>query len=193
MALMDIVKKLEKQKTHDRRKIIYKYLEQMGVSYELQDYGAGINIIVASGMEREIGVSSHYDVAMVDGIRSSGANDNASAIAVCLGVLKKFKEQKLENIGVRGIFFDEEEIGSWGSHAYVRFGGIKGLFGLYNTEMVGMGDKLVFWADHHLYEGILLKTIKEQVKARGIGTYDFPNLRNVFLNSGDHSRFNEAG
>jgi len=60
-------------------------------------------------------------------------------------------------------------------------------------ELVGMGAQLVFWADHSLYEGLLLRTIKQQAQMRGIETFDIPNIRNLLSNSGDHSRFNEKG
>ena len=41
---------------------------------------------------------------------SPGANDNASAVSVTLDILRRARVERLNHIGIRGFFFDEEEL-----------------------------------------------------------------------------------
>ena len=193
MSLMEVVKRLEGSSNPARREIVGEYLRDLGIGYFWQNYNSGQNIIVGSGMEFEVGVSSHFDVVNGNSPeRVPGANDNASAVVVVLDVLKKVKENPLGNIGVRGLFFDEEEDGLKGSRNYVKFGGAEGLIGLYNMELVGMGDKVALWADGELYEGKMLNTFEKQARDNGVESYRFPYIRSLLSNSGDHQSFNEV-
>jgi len=72
-------------------------------------------LIAYSGRDLEVGIACHFDAVP----NSPGANDDASAVAVCLDVLRKVKENPLKNIGVRGLFFDQEEAEMRRSKAYV--------------------------------------------------------------------------
>jgi hypothetical protein len=189
MKLLEIVKGLEGKDDRGRREATCGFLKSFGIDYFRSDYRGGQNIIVCSGKEREIGISSHFDV--VSG--SPGANDNASAVAVCLDVLKRVKESPLANIGVRGLIFDEEELNLKGSAAYVKSGGRNGLIGLYNMELVGRGDRIALWCEGELHEGLLLMTIESQARAKGIESYRFPQISRFLYNGGDHRSFNEAG
>ncbi|MDP3027387.1 MAG: M28 family peptidase [Nanoarchaeota archaeon] len=191
MELMKIVKNLEGKSDKDRRDIICRYLDTLGIRYEKQAYSSGMNIIAEFEKSLEVGVASHFDV--VSG--SPGANDNASAVAVTLEILRRYSQTPLKNIGIRGFFFDEEECGLKGSRAYVKNNSLENLLGVYNMELVGNGDKIAFWSDANLADGLLLKTIKKQAKYLNIKTKQFPYIRKILglQNSGDHLSFNEAG
>ena len=179
----------------DRGQYVKDKLSELGIGYEVQGFrdcetsDPGENIIVSSGKPFDIGVASHFD--KVDG--SPGANDNASAVAVTIDVLRKFNECSLENLGVRGFFFDKEEDGTKGSFAYVNEIGLGGLKGVYNMEMVGMGKNLALWCEGDLYEGSLLRSFMWESEIDGISVVKFPNLRQFLYNGGDHRRFNNAG
>ncbi|VVB78322.1 Peptidase family M28 [uncultured archaeon] len=189
MSLIDIVRNFEGLSNFARFEMVCDYLERFDLGFEVQIYSSGRNVIVNSGSKKEIGVSSHFDA--VPG--SPGANDNATAVAVTLDILKRFNNDPLKNIGVRGLFFDEEEKGLVGSRAYVRAKGTEGLIGVYNMEMVGLGDKIALWSDDLLSEGLLIKTFECVCKQDMIPCFRFPDIRKILNNSGDHYSFNQAG
>src|SRR3989344_8925871 len=68
-----------------RREDVLYYLEFLDIPYETQKYKTGENIIATIGKDPFVGIGSHYDA--VEG--SPGANDNASAMAVTLDILKR--------------------------------------------------------------------------------------------------------
>jgi Zn-dependent M28 family amino/carboxypeptidase len=191
MNLMQIVRDLEGHSNSARKGCILGYLSKLKIKYSVQKYCTGENIIVNSGREHEIGIASHFDRVTF----SPGANDNASAVAVTLDVLRKYFENPPQNIGVRGFFFDEEEFSLKGSRNYVKGFGTQGLFGLYNMEMVGKGDRLAFWSEYGLERGVLYTAIKKESGKRGIKTYKIPGIRDKLgmNNSGDQQSFYEAG
>lgn len=188
--LIDIVKDLENKSDEERRDVVRSYLDYWSIDYNIHDYSyAGKNIVVDSDKEKEIGILSHFDA--VPG--SPGANDNASAVAVSLDILRKSIENPLTNLGIRGLIFDQEENGLAGSQAYVREYGVKSLIGVYNMEMVGSGNRLALWSDRQIYEGLLLKTFETQAKEKGIKTHRFSDIVQILRNSGDHLSFIQGG
>jgi len=189
MSLIDIVKNLEGKSDRERMELICSILRGERIDFERDPYSTGENIIVYSGMKNEIGVGSHFD--KVSG--SPGANDNASAVAVSIDILRRVKAKPLKNIGVRGFFFDQEEEDLTGSLYYARTYDISGLIGLYNMEMVGCGDKLALWWSESLYEGRLVKTFEETCHENGVLCFRFPDISKLLRNTGDHQSFNLAG
>ncbi len=96
---------------------------------------------------RRLLFSAHYDA--VKG--SPGANDNASGVAVLLGLCKELKG-KLQP--VRVAFFDREEawlrtpvfrLGLLGSLYYVLRTSLRNVSAIYNLEFCGQGDFLGIW------------------------------------------------
>lgn len=196
MSLMDDVEYLEGKNDEQRRVCIFTVLKERELGPIVQKYSGGANIIYRSGRAREIGVACHFDVAPDrddPNLMSPGANDNASSVAVVLDILERYNEDPLEHIGVRGLFFDGEENDLQGSKHYVGSGGLEGLEGVYNLELVGQGDMVAFWADGGLYEGKLLQAIESAASYRGVQSFRFPGIQKAFGNSGDHKSFNEVG
>jgi acetylornithine deacetylase/succinyl-diaminopimelate desuccinylase-like protein len=116
MNCIDLIKHLDYKSNDKRREIIIGRLKELGVEYRMQEYATGINLIVDLGTgNKRIGISSHFD-RVPD---AAGANDNGSAIAVCMDIIEKFREKRSQEIGLRIFFFDEEESGLRGSSAYV--------------------------------------------------------------------------
>jgi Zn-dependent M28 family amino/carboxypeptidase len=187
MQLLSIIKSLEGLSNNERFLTITQMLSEWEMPYSVQEYATGKNIIVngASG-KKFIGISSHFDV--VPG--SSGANDNGSAVAVCLHILQKCKTHVFKHFGVDVFTFDEEENHLRGSRAYVAEKGIGNMLGLINLEMVGMGDRFALWPLNVASSGPILETLEAVAAGRNILTGRFDN---IVTNYADHGSFLEAG
>jgi len=148
-----------------RREIIIDQLRQWGVDYRMQKYATGVNLYVDLGdTNKRIGISSHFDRVE----ESPGANDNASAIAVCLQIIESYLASPDPRWGLRVLFFDEEETGLQGSVAYIRQFGVSDLSGLLNMELVGMGDRFALWPLAAGDQGPLLKAFEHCAGRRRI-------------------------
>ncbi len=92
--------------------------------------------------------SAHYDAAK----GSPGANDNASGVAVLLGLCHEIRDTRTP---IRVIFFDREEpwletpvirLGLLGSLYYVWKSDLWNTAAVYNLDFCGMGDFLGIWS-----------------------------------------------
>jgi Zn-dependent M28 family amino/carboxypeptidase len=186
MKLREIVKVLDDQPNALRRALIIEQLDALGVRCVAQRYSSGTNLVVDLGRTTgKIGVGSHFDRVLT----SAGANDNGSAIAVCLDIIRKHQEAG-SKAGVRVFFFDEEETGLKGSRAYVQQYGTGDLAGLLNLELVGMGTKLALWPVDTAPSGPLLNTFEAVARRQGVHTSRFGQL---VTNTADHVPFLRAG
>lgn len=186
MYLMEIVKSLEGRSTQERFDVITRMLTQWRIPYKIQPFATGKNILVQSTHKKWIGISSHIDAVK----KSPGANDNASAIAVCLEILHRILKKPFKDLGISVFFFDEEETGLKGSKAYVAEYGMKGMMGLINLEMVGQGDKFALWPLDDLSQGKVLQTLEQVAAEKGIFTRRFDK---IVTNTADHVSFANAG
>ncbi|MDJ1470144.1 M28 family metallopeptidase [Xanthocytophaga flava] len=186
MQLLEIIKKLEGKSDHQRSEFIEQTLIRWGIPYEIHPYATGRNILLPSGRPQWIGISSHFDVVK----NSPGANDNASAIAVCLDLIRRNQIKPLKSLGIGFFFFDEEERNLKGSTAYVKQLGINGMTGLINLEMVGQGDRLALWSLTEKSKGRILKTLESTANAHNIFTRRFDR---IVTNQADHMSFQKAG
>ena len=187
MTHLDLIQLLGNKSNYERLEIITQRLEKLDVNYSKQKYSSGTNLIVDLGRnEKRIGLSSHFDRVK----NSGGANDNGSAIAVCLDVIKKFKKLHDENFGLRVFFFDEEENGLKGSTAYIQEHGITDLIGLINMELVGMGDKFASWPLNERSSGQILSSFEVISKQKKITSLRFDQ---IVTNTADHLPFQKAG
>ena len=115
MKLLEIVKLLDGQPNATRRELITEHFDALGVPYTAQRYATGTNLVVDLGRAgRKIGVGAHFDRVPA----SAGANDNGSAVAVGLDIIRRHQAVG-SAASVRVFFFDEEETGLHGSQAYV--------------------------------------------------------------------------
>jgi Zn-dependent M28 family amino/carboxypeptidase len=186
MKLLETVKLLDGQPNATRRALITAHLDALGVRYVAQPYATGTNVFVDLGRAAsKIGVGTHFDRVPI----SAGANDNGSAIAVGLDIIRKHQEVGSE-VGVRVFFFDEEETGLQGSRAYVAHYGIKDLAGLLNLELVGMGDTFALWPVDAARSGPLLRAFEAVARQQQVGCHRFDQL---VTNTADHVPFRQAG
>jgi Zn-dependent M28 family amino/carboxypeptidase len=187
MTSIDLIKQLDYKSNDERREIIIEGLKDLQVGYRIQEYATGSNLIVDLGAgDKRIGIGSHFDRIP----ESPGANDNGSAIAVCIEIIKKFSKIKNKEIGLRIFFFDEEETGLKGSSAYAKEYGVKDLIGLINLELVGIGDKLAIWPVAQNSSGDLLETFERCSNAAKVQTRRFDK---IVTNTADHLSFRRAG
>jgi Zn-dependent M28 family amino/carboxypeptidase len=187
MKYLDLIKLLDNKLNYERLEIIIKELDKLGVVYDMHQYSSGTNLIVdLGGAKKRIGVSSHFDRVP----NSAGANDNGSAIAVCLDIIRRFKAMNNNDMGVRVFFFDEEETGLNGSTAYVQERGIKDLIGLINMELVGLGDKFALWPVNENTNGQILTSFESVSEQKKITSKRFDR---IITNTADHLPFQKAG
>lgn len=186
-----IVKKLEYKSNKQRRDMIIELLKNKKIKYKLEGYrffgNKGKNIIIEFGNGKKYSIASaHYDVVS----RSPGANDDASAMAVLLKVIDKLNRIKIKN-KIKIIFFDQEEIGRFGSRSYIEKYGLKNLIGIYNLELVGMGDIIGLWPITNFNkDSYILKIIEKVTKEKNIYTERIGQLPAFY---GDDLSFREAG
>lgn len=187
MTHLELIKQLDNKSNHERLDIIIATLNHLNVKYVTQEYSTGKNLIVDLGdRSHRVGISSHFDRVK----NSAGANDNGSAIAVCIDIIQKFKNIDNNNIGLRVFFFDEEETGLKGSKAYVQQFGVKDLLGLSNLELVGLGDKYALWPVGKSSQGRILSTFERVSETMHITTKRFDR---IVTNTADHISFQKAG
>lgn len=187
MSPIDLIKSLDHRTAYERLAIIIECLKKLDVNFIAHKYATGTNLIVDIGKPTlKIGISSHFDVAKGAG----GANDNSTAIAVCLDIIRKFQVLNDLSIGLRIFFFDEEENGLFGSTAYVKGRGTKDMIGLINLELVGIGNKVALWPVHAQHSGPLLKAFEVVARENKIVSQRFDQ---IITNTADHVPFRKAG
>jgi len=151
-CLMSHIKALENQDSSARGQYIQETLKGLELKSVIQNcnFLQVKNIIVdfSPGSEnKHLIFSAHYDV--VKG--SPGANDNASGVAVLLGLCQELTGIKAP---VKIVFFDREEawirtpvlrLGLLGSLCYAYTTNLRNISAVYNLEFCGAGDCLAIW------------------------------------------------
>lgn len=191
--LLDYVKSLEYKSDSERLQTIKFILKNKNINFAEQKYNfkifEGTNLIIDVGnlkSKKHIILSAHFDV--VSG--SPGANDDASAIAILIDVIERIKKLKLKN-KTRIIFFDDEEIGRFGSISYIKKYGLENLIAVYHLELCGMGDVIGLWPITKINESIYsLKIIEKILKEKKIYFERLPQLPAFW---GDDLSFRNAG
>ncbi len=151
LELFEYVKSLEGKESIARGNQVISILNSLGIKSNIQQnrFPRIRNIIIdfSSRKGKRLIFSAHYD--KVNG--SPGANDNASGVAVLLGLCRILKPQEAP---VRVIFFDREEAwlrsrflhpGLLGSLYYVFRNNLRDISAVYNLEFCGTGDCCTIW------------------------------------------------
>lgn len=152
MDLTEYVKALEGRDSQTRGEQVLTALRTLGIEPSVQKcrWPQLRNIIVdfSPNLEvRRLLFSAHYDVAK----GSPGSNDNASGVAVLLGLCDRLRHVPAS---VRVVFFDREEawlrtpifrLGLLGSLYYVCRTNLRNTAAIYNLEFCGSGDFLGIW------------------------------------------------
>jgi Zn-dependent M28 family amino/carboxypeptidase len=93
-------------------------LAAQGLQPEMQQFPTGTNVYatLAGETAQQIIIGAHYDT--VDG--SPGADDNATGVAVVLAAARYLRDTPCRGPTVVVAFFDQEEEGLFGSHAFAQ-------------------------------------------------------------------------
>ncbi len=184
--MLSYIRTLESLDDSGRYAQILAWLTEANIDYEIHSYPSGRNIILPTTRSPKIGVGAHFDT--VPG--TPGANDNGSAIAVCLDLAKRQQQEPLTNIGLEICIFDEEETGLKGSTAYVDKVGVQDYLGFINMELVGMGNQFALWPLDATAAGQALRTFEAMAARQGVTT---SRLDRIVMNSADHESFRRKG
>ena len=133
----------------DRTEYIKKILVSMGVTFRTQPFRfrilKGENIIVdhfcQSTNKSLLLLTAHSNKYF----SSPGANDNASGVAVILGIIELLLERKYgEKLGIKIIFFDHEDGLAYvdGSSYFVDHSDLSCINFVLNLDHVGMGNSI---------------------------------------------------
>ncbi|HEU0029912.1 MAG TPA: M28 family peptidase [Kofleriaceae bacterium] len=95
-------------------------LTALGWQPQIHSYANGANVFATipatMGDGKMIVVGAHFDTVT----NSPGANDNASGVAVVLAIARYLKDTPCRTAPVTIVFFDQEELGLFGSRAYAQ-------------------------------------------------------------------------
>ena len=189
-SIIDFIKTIEMKDNNERRSKIIEQLELMSCDYIVQTYlfmdspKEGHNIIVKLGdSEQKIVIGAHYDVAQGGG----GANDNGSGVGILLKFIEGFKAFDELSNSIEVVFFDHEETPESGAKYYVDHSDKAYITGMFNLDICGMGDIIVF-DDKGRSDSPIVESVIEAIESLD---YDHSVLRE--LPASDERQFEEVG
>jgi len=189
-SIIDFIKTIEMKDNNERRSKIIEQLELMSCDYIVQTYPfmdspkEGHNIIVKLGdSEQKIVIGAHYDVAQGGG----GANDNGSGVGILLKFIEGFKAFDELSNSIEVVFFDHEETPESGAKYYVDHSDKAYITGMFNLDICGMGDIIVF-DDKGRSDSPIVESVIEAIESLD---YDHSVLRE--LPASDERQFEEVG
>jgi hypothetical protein len=155
----------------------------------------------SSKAERFIALTAHYDsFGIRDGQLFPGADDNASGVAVMLGVAGEIAKQPLGH-SLLLLAFDAEELGIRGARHFVQHPpvALTSIDVVVNLDMVGRGDENTLVAAGAARHPALESAVRAAAAGRSIRTvfgHDRPiykaGLVENWTHSSDHGPFHDA-
>lgn len=171
MNLLPIVKQLEGSDNQKRLQSLKQLLRKLRIPFRAEKYDDGENILIGKG---DVLFVAHHDT--VPG--SPGANDDASAIAVLIGLAKARKAAI--------VIFGDEEINCVGSAAYIERHKLPRV--VVDLELMGIGNMMAVWPV--IEERQLLQEIRKGLKNACVR---FEEAKKVPAFWADFTAFREAG
>ncbi|HEV8673151.1 MAG TPA: M28 family peptidase [Methylomirabilota bacterium] len=143
---LDTARLLAGRANAERARLLEAALRARGAPVTRRAYrtveGAGVNLFVDVGAgSRVLLLAGHHDA--VPG--SPGANDNAAAVGILVGLWQRLAADPPRQLTVRLAFFGDEERGMLGSRVYARSAALDELVGVVSLELCGIGDSLALW------------------------------------------------
>lgn len=184
---------LEGRSNDDREAAVACYLAARGTAVVRHRFasfeGDGENFSVDVGKgSRTLLLIAHHDA--VPG--SPGANDNAAAVAVLLGLLERLPRLVPPGVRVRLLFTAAEELGYLGARAYVREVPVRDVVGAISLELCGIGDCLAIWDVAE--ETSFLGTLRAAFEAAGLRRDEgYHVVGRIPVFGSDHRAFAAAG
>ena len=139
------------------------------------------NVVARSAGGCRVLVGAHYDSVA----RSPGANDNASGVAALIELARTQRDE-----GLCYVAFGAEEIGLWGSDAFIAEHGTEGLRFMLNLDMVGkLSDTRFIASDQRPSRDLADRAaVLAAELGHAVPRGSFPSFA-----SSDHAPFAEAG
>jgi Zn-dependent M28 family amino/carboxypeptidase len=153
-AVADVAR-MERETNEARFDAVAAMLTERGIAFEVETFTIephareprtrGRNIVVTTaGRTPEIVVGAHYDAArLADGTLSKGAVDNAASSVILVRLAETLSKARPKT-RIRIVFFDMEELGLFGSAAFVRAHHDRQVRGMVNLDVNGFGDTVIF-------------------------------------------------
>lgn len=199
LHLLEHIAALENKSRVARGKELQSRLQALGINAEIQEwhFPQMTNFVVdfsPSLNKRHLLFSGHYDAVR----NSPGANDNASSVAVLLGLCHELRNVQ---VPVRVVFFDREEawfrtplwrLGLLGSLYYVFRNDLTNIEAVYNLEFCGLGDSLAIWPVKGKKKDIPAIKIAEKAATKLNMKVKLAHVPGLLL-SGDHLSFRFRG
>jgi Zn-dependent M28 family amino/carboxypeptidase len=184
---------MESQDNSIRRNALKAVLEHARIGYQIHDSGENGKQIVLD----EVGkgddlflIFAHYDT--VGGVKAKssatyGANDNLSCVSAAIGSYLQLNAKNPENVRVRFVFSDLEEIGRIpvGSKAYASEADFEGYIGALSMEVCGIGNPDGSAGTEKFRKTELFKLAVEAMERAGIPHRNEVNNEH----SSDHNNF----
>lgn len=159
----------------------------LGFTPQLHNYASGANVFAdipaTTGAQPRIVVGAHFDT--VSG--SPGANDNASGVAVVLAVARFLAEVPCRNAPVTVVFFDQEELGLFGSRAFAQTLAPADVRAVHTIDQVSWDDD----GDHVLE--LELPTAALEQEWRAAATVVGVSVTRTSTTGTDHEAFRDQG
>jgi Zn-dependent M28 family amino/carboxypeptidase len=169
------------------RTFLQNQLTQIGWTAQLHNYNTGANVYATipatNGVTKQIIVGAHYDTVS----NSPGANDNATGSAAVLAVARYLKDMNCRKLAVTVVFFDEEELGLFGSRAYAN------LLQVANVEAVHTVDQIGWDNDNDLRFELEVPTPALEADYRAAATAVGASVAVTSTQGTDHQSFRERG
>lgn len=189
----DLVALLEARSNDERAEATLRALLARGARAVVHRFasfeGHGQNIAVDVGAgDRVLVLIAHHDA--VPG--SPGANDNAAAVAILLGLLDRLPAAVPPGLRVRLLFTGEEERGYLGARAYVSEMPLRDVVGVLSLELCGIGDSLAIW--DATAETPFLASVRRAFEARDlVRDESYHQVGRIPIFGSDHRAFAAAG
>lgn len=163
-------------------------LGAMGWQPETHTYATGANVhatipATTTTAGALVIVGAHFDSSP----GSPGANDNASGVAVVLAVARALKDASCRTAPVSIAFFDEEELGLFGSRAFAK------TFGEVDVRAAHTIDQVAWDADGDRRFEIELPTKELEEEWRAAAAIVGVDLIVTKTDGSDHQAFRELG
>jgi hypothetical protein len=139
-----------------RRTALSNLLEGIGVRYEIQDSPANLIVPMHHNVLPYILIGAHYENLG----ESFGANNNASGVAIALGLLRVFhfiQARKQRPLPLEFSFFDGQIDGSY---AYSESMNPQQLYAMLNLNLCGVGDTVLMAAGKHVPNSPVEKALR---------------------------------
>lgn len=140
----------------ERRKALLKLLDGIGVRSQIDSSPANIRVPMHHDALPYILIGAHYD-NLAD---SLGANNNASSVAIALGLLRVFhfiQVRKQRPLPLEFVFFDGQVDGS---QAYADHANPQQLYAMLSLNLCGIGDTVLMAMGQHVANSPVEKALR---------------------------------